>query len=300
MTDEKVSEFEEDFHTYQRRPPDVGRLHRILSDLIAIYEESKPDVPSGKLHNKPKLAIQSIGLASHLMFELSGWAYLHLIGTSFDTKADTEFERDETSHCWEALGHALLKSTSGFEQDPEAHRKALAMVLYSMALGKGDGTSLLTELLLSHYADLLTLNEGEVPESLKPSYTGLHGGLARKPATVRRLRVFAVGYSYFLEGQGETKGKARSLICDAFGISVETIRSWEKRYRDRTSQHLWGYAYAAGKYSTEKELWSTDVADLEEGVRMHREIVRSFYDQWMKYDVEGESRKYQATLRGET
>lgn len=71
----------------------------------------------------------------------------------------------------------------------------------------------------------LALEFGEVPQIFSPAPTRRHG----RPYTLFKLKMWALLHLYLLVGEGMKRHQAETEVATAFGISIEALRSWEKR-----------------------------------------------------------------------
>lgn len=83
----------------------------------------------------------------------------------------------------------------------------------------------LHQTLLGLIEALHLLNEGEVHPLLAPAKVKKWG---KKPATVRTLRLHAIGAVAALRKAGCSVQEAISLVADAYARSTEAIRQWQK------------------------------------------------------------------------
>jgi hypothetical protein len=118
---------------------------------------------------------------------------------------------------------------------------------------------------------LAALDKGEVQELFEPTRTGRHG----QAWTWDSMRVRALEYVAFLNGQGVVKDIARRRVANAMGIgSIETLKTWEKTGSDlRSNVHSLDYRIDAAKDAGRIEYQGRSDTDESPAVAAREELL---------------------------
>jgi hypothetical protein len=174
--------------------------------------------------NKDALASKALKIASKLVVYVSGWAMDHKVGLAIEglgnipdlatqtrTPAYNELRESVNSHRHEAAGKST-NLTSG------AQRKALSNLFNAMARGL-DGSlwdSLAEALEALEYGDTLPIFE-PVKSGRKKQFREL------------KLQLLALCFIEYKQVLGGLKYRLQSDVEEAFGVSVSTVRGWERQ-----------------------------------------------------------------------
>lgn len=201
-----------------RDPKRLGRatLHALVDKLCDLSDLTDPDrcadpenVGKGKVLGKDKLARWALVLTRVLVTSTSKWAFDHIAGRELSVE-----KLSPNSHDHEILG---ARYRGG--DDPELDRRIFCVIL--------DHLRAFFPISLCGVAAhaLRALSAGEVQPFAKASTTGWH----HKPYSLAKARLMAVQYVYFLVEQRFKRYGAEETVAQACGVSVSTLRSWERR-----------------------------------------------------------------------
>lgn len=93
----------------------------------------------------------------------------------------------------------------------------------------------LEQLLLVVLAGLDDLDQGETPAIFRPTPSKRR---TKWPAQTRRLHIRALEHEAALRRRGLTLETARKAIAEDYGVTVDTIRSWQKHLRLESKPEL--------------------------------------------------------------
>lgn len=200
-----------------------AQFHELVDYLLDLREASHPrskldpaEIVSECGKGKYKASLDAIFTANSLLRELVDWAINHQVGSMVPGP-----HRDDLDHhSHEFVGELYLKSPGAFAGDNPTFRRHVVQFLIAYHL-----LSVSSELARELYVSLEALNHGEITPLLKPQRRRGHGAVL----TLSRLRTHAIEYVHFLCGMGSTRAAAREDVAAAFGVPVETLRSWERR-----------------------------------------------------------------------
>jgi hypothetical protein len=219
----------------EHKPEAHKRYVRSLIEALEKLEtETRPSGGDKTAAGKDLAAFRALETAGNLVDALAGWALDHQIGLALNrleflplgptkTRALPEYveaKRQVDSHNHEREGGAVFSGVAPERLTSTIARLALKNLLHSNPGG------LEQALAYQFYEGLEALEWGKPTPLLEPVTTGSHGGLIAIKCELQALL-----YVEYQIGTGKKKHKAQDEAADAFGISSETIRTWEKRLR---------------------------------------------------------------------
>jgi DNA-binding XRE family transcriptional regulator len=206
--------------------------HKYVATLLARLDDlerrSHPDGGSKSAKGKDLAAFEALETAGELVRAVAGWAIDHqaglaLMGLSFvplqpsQTKkhpAYQEQRRAVDDHRHESNGAKLVHTI----REPRAARR---MLLNLLQANVGAFPYALV-------APVIEAIEGLEFGEQSPMFTAIKAG---RKAGLRelRLQLRAIAFIAYRRAQGITKLRATEDVAKAFGVSRETVVSWEKR-----------------------------------------------------------------------
>lgn len=208
----------------------TSRTEKLLSQLDALEKNTRPAKGAASAVDKDQAAFTALSAAFHLVNEVAGWAIAHQCGTAAEgleylpiydtsTREAPEYQRRKSmldSHEHERLG-------------AEVHRKAANAELARRCIGNilsADGYILpryVSPMLLDA---LKSLAYGEQAPLFAPAFDGNKRNYSELNMQLEALCMIA-----FRNGGGMSKEEARSDVADRFGLSPDTLKSWERRLK---------------------------------------------------------------------
>jgi DNA-binding transcriptional regulator YiaG len=225
--------------TYPRPKLNQSERDKYVAGLIDQLRdlERKTDPKNGVKSAKGKnlAARDALKIAGDLVNALAGWALDHQAGLALkDLKsvplstAEPPEHPDHSNalpsdddHRHEWYGRNWVgRLGSGFDIDPIVGRKWLINLVCA-----NPGIFNL-ELMLMTMSALEACDYGEIHPMLKATKKG-----RKVNWTILRLQMRAITLVKKRETHGMKKFKALQEVADAFGVSVDTVRTWERRLR---------------------------------------------------------------------
>jgi hypothetical protein len=197
----------------------------MLLRLDQLERHTDPQHPDSE-HNKDASANKALRIVSDLSAYISGWAIDHKIGlaiagfgnipdlaTQTRTPAYNELRESVNSHRHEAAGQSR-DLASGVQ------RKALSNLFNAMAASpRGSLCDALAE----------ALQALEYGETL-PIFEPVKGGRKRQFRELR-LQLWALCFIEYQQVLGGLKYELQSEVEEAFGVSLSTVRGWDRQLR---------------------------------------------------------------------
>ncbi len=212
---------------YARDELDRSELHRMLDELLDLREHTDPKIGNPPdaisfrgVNGKNAAAERAILLGSSLLQASAGWALNHLIGRALSTAVGRSLD----SHELELEGCAEYSGINGLDR-PSDKATLDRTVLVALLRDGFDQPLFPPNLAMELKGALRALDFGETWPLVNPIKRGLHGNAF----TLAQYRLAAIEYLYFLVGQGIKKHVAATSVSALFGVSTETVRSWESR-----------------------------------------------------------------------
>jgi hypothetical protein len=220
------------------RPDAHEKYVRTLLDRLSELEAStRPSRGPKSEKGKDLAALQALELAGKLIEAVAGWAIDHQIGLALEGRSfvplqpmQTKEHRDylearqqADSHRHEREGGAVLTGVAMDRLTTEAKRLALMNLL--LANSGGFPVNLSREL----REGLVSLQAGFQTQIMRPATNHDHYGPIALECQMRALEYI----EYQVKSKKRPKAKAQEKAAAAFSVSAETIRTWEKRLRER-------------------------------------------------------------------
>jgi hypothetical protein len=211
----------------------VGLLIARLRDL---EDETHPAGGDRTAQGKDQRAFAALGYAGDLVRAVAGWALDHQHGLAiaglhpvlrassnvYKLPEYVEAKARVDDHEHERVGGAA-RAEEGRRGDTKTSRRHLINLLLA------NPGSLDRHVVLEAVEALRALDHGEVLPLLSKEKKGLHHGYREL-----YLQLRAVSFvEYRVRRFGTKKFKAQSDVAEAYGVSADTLRSWEKRLRDK-------------------------------------------------------------------
>jgi hypothetical protein len=280
-----------------RNEVDRAQLHRFLDELLDLRERSDPKNgtdPAGVVFRdvtigKDSAAAWAITLGNLLLLSSAGWAFTHIIGRALPGAEAHPID----AHQHEAAGMVECSIATGVIRDASK-----ALVDRTVVGALADKLIFPFGLAANLKAALRALDFGEVWPIVEAQNLGLHG----KAYTLSQYKLIAIEYASFLFGQGYTKQVATQRVADIFGVSPNTLRSWQRRdlptfFRQDTIFNVITNAKAAGQLFTKKRD-DPDYANADKG--RTEAIPGTLYGIWQKFEgtsINDYASDYNKTLR---
>lgn len=228
MPDNDYPTYDEFAHRQENPLKDIPvhrqRVQQLVEKLLDFEAKTHPQNPDP--HNpvpgeKEAYSIAALAVAGKLVEKLAGWAMDHRAGMILNgatvypwPEDDQEAPLQANDHRHEAMGSAYLRNEA--PSDPQRDRHIVAEIMKWAALLP---ESLRHELLEA----IRAVDFGETRPLLLPVK-----GQRKKAYTSWQLRLYAVEHVYFLRGTGETKEAAFRQVGEAYGVSSDTVDSWNR------------------------------------------------------------------------
>lgn len=241
--------------TAQRRPKEHAKLIRLLIDrLEKLEKDTRPSGGDKTAVGKDLAAFQALRVAGNLVEALAGWAIDHQIGLAMNrlefvplgpqsSRALPEYlaaRKAVDSHSHEREASAAHSGNAPDRFTPSVTRLALKNLLLPNP-GGFYGT-----LAAQLYEALDALEWGEQLSILEPVKTN-----AKIRYREIQCHLSALLYVEYERARGKKKKIAQEEVAEAFGISDETVRTWEKRIRTELGtlfvNRRFGFAQNSGK-----------------------------------------------------
>lgn len=244
-------------------------VNTLVSRLIELREQSQPLDGDASAAGKDLRAFQALDIAGRLVTALAGWAIDHQVGLasenlSFvplgpsqtrDLPEYQEARRIVDSHAYELTGRQIAESLDPIDAD--LARKIAINLLHSNA---GAMPSQVAQR-LSDALRALNMNDIQPILQTKP--------LGRKVTfEEQQLQMRAVCFWKFRHATSVfSAASAQTVVAEAYGVSPEALRTWEKRLRLdlgqlRVSREV-GFAKNAGSYLKAEKMRSKAISALE-------------------------------------
>jgi hypothetical protein len=228
----------------------------LIKRLEELEENTRPSAGAKTERGKDRAAFVALQTAGQLVDALAGWALNHQIGlalanleflplgaSSLRTHPEYVATRVQVdSHRHEREGGAVFSGIKPERLGTAEKRRALRNLCHANSGG--------FERLLAHelHEGLEALEWGRSTPLLQPVKSRLHGGLPEM-----ECQLGALAFVHYYRGRRERK--ALESAAAEFGVSKETIRSWEKRLPKelgalQVARHL-KFAYNAGTHARE-------------------------------------------------
>ncbi|MBD2746947.1 hypothetical protein IC232_09635 [Microvirga sp. BT688] len=216
---------------------DHYEIEALLNTLTRLRESTDPRLGDQSAAGKEAKARIALIIVGRLVRAVAGWAIDHEVGKALEGRT---FVGPGTPRAKKIPGY--LEMLSAVEDHRHERRGASVRVGYDTASVNLDAATLRLILL-----NLTQPNPGSIPEflrsSLEEALEALQHGDSHPLFTPqktgrkvsfkeRQLQLRAIGFVYYRTGLGLKKYAAIRQVADAYGVSEETIRSWEKRLRD--------------------------------------------------------------------
>ncbi|GGH24521.1 hypothetical protein GCM10007036_30980 [Alsobacter metallidurans] len=204
----------------------------LLERLDELEASTHPDKGIAAL-GKDLAALQALQVAGELVQAVAGWAIDHQIGLAVSglsfvplqphgTKEHPEYlalRSQVDDHRHEIAGRGDLLRLA--DVDDATHRR----VLFNMLIGNSGALPLTTQQKMIEA--LKALDTGELLPIIKPRQT-------TKKVRYResQLQLKALAIVEFMVHSDMKRFKAQEMVATAYGVSTETLRTWEKRVRE--------------------------------------------------------------------
>jgi len=196
-------------------------IEEIVERLLDLEKRTHPQNPSPD--DKELDSISALVWAGKLVEKLAGWAIYHRAGMILNgttvfpwPESDQDAASQANDHRHEATGSAYLQTNES--SAPQENRRIIAEI--------ATRTALLPAALRHEFSEAIrAVDFGETrPLFLPPK--GQHKNSFGK----WQLRLRAIEHVYFLWGSGETKTKEDAVrqVAKAFGVSADTVDSWDR------------------------------------------------------------------------
>ncbi len=223
MPDNDYPTYDEFGHRQENPLKDIAvhrqRVQQLVEELLDLEAKTHPQNPEPG--EKELYSIAAVHLAGQLVEKLAGWAMDHRAGMILNgatvypwPEDDQEAPLQANDHRHEAMGSAYLRNEA--PSDPRRDRHIVAEIMRWGALLP---RTLRDELLEA----IKAVDFGETRPLLLPVK-----GQRKKAYTSWQLRLNAVRHVYFLWGTGETKEEAFFQVGKAYGVSSDTVDSWNR------------------------------------------------------------------------
>ena len=197
----------------------------MLDAFDRLKDETDPSAEGSEV-DKDRKAFEALQHAGTLVNFVAGWAVDHTCGLAIDGLEFLPLTPRSNPHyaaAKEAVDHhkheAALSNTAAV--DPTVVRRMATNLLLA---NPGGFPPVVQSMLL---AGLHALEFGEVQPILAPNRA------AKKVFYFEMMcQLEAVAFVEYLSKSGLRKYSAQDKIADTYGISAETLRSWEKRLRE--------------------------------------------------------------------
>jgi hypothetical protein len=227
--------------TYERTPNDLYEIarrrkwaRRLVDRLLELEEKSDPAHGQESARGKDERAFEALEIVGEFAEEFAGWAIWHKIGMAresrervprqpYDLQQDPEYLANKAGaddHRHEKLGAQTDWDTS-FSADQSRH---LLIHLLDVFIPLQELSSWRKEIIDA----LDAVKYGSTPELFKPADT-----TARRDYEIRQLELRAIEFVAFRHGR-DGRGshhKAVTQVAGVYGVSSETLLSWQKRRR---------------------------------------------------------------------
>ncbi|MEE9290218.1 MAG: hypothetical protein V3U99_04315 [Alphaproteobacteria bacterium] len=232
MPDNDYPTYDEFGHRQENPLKDIPvhrqEVQKLVEDLLDFEAKTHPQNPDpGVKEQNPEpgekelYSIMALALVEKLVEKLAGWAMDHRAGMILNgatvypwPEDDQEAPLQANDHRHEAMGSAYLRNEA--PSDPQRDRHIVAEIMkWAVLLPR----TLRNELLEA----IRAVDFGETRPLLLPVK-----GQRKKAYTSWQLRLNAVEHVYFLRGTGETKKAAFHQVGEAYGVSSDTVDSWNR------------------------------------------------------------------------
>jgi hypothetical protein len=229
----KVPEFPERQHNEEAHNDYVGGL---LLRLHKLENETNPAGGDRTAEGKDQRAFAALLYAGELVRAVAGWALDHQYGLALAglqpvPRASSDIYRlpqyvqakkEVDNHEHERVGGAA-RTVHWLNRDAKTSRRHLVNLLLANPGGFEP------QLAFEAAEALKALDFGEVLPFAKKETTGRHHGYREL-----YLQLKAICFvEYRMRRFGVKKFKAQEEVADAFGLSTDGLRSWEKRLREK-------------------------------------------------------------------
>jgi hypothetical protein len=216
----------------------------LIHRLHALERKTDPGKGPRSARAKSEAALDALEIAGTLVNALAGWALDHQAGLALK---DLEFVQLRVPGTAERLNYRNSRSTDddhrhewigrnwvGRETDPiepfEPIEPIVARKWLMNLVSANPGIFNLQLTWMTLWA-LKACDYGEILPMLSATKKG-----RKVNWTILQLQLRAVEAVKSREARGVKKFKAQQEVAEAFGVSVDTVRSWEMRLRDELGQ----------------------------------------------------------------
>ena len=207
----------------------------LIDRLHDLERKTDPKLGAQSAKGKNSAAIEALRIASDLVNALAGWALDYQAGLALkdqNVQLSTAEHRDSSNvramdddHQLEWYGRNWIGRLGGGPIDPIVARKWL------MNLVQGLFSIFNLELMLMTLSALEACDYGEIQPILGATKKG-----RKVNWTILQLQLKAIEFVKYREARGIKKFKALEEVAEAFGVSVDTLRTWEARLRSEFGQ----------------------------------------------------------------
>ena len=224
----------------ERNQPEHDKYVADLIDRLRDLErKTDPSLGEQSAKGKSLAALEALKVSSDLINALAGWALDHQAGLALKgpklvqpRRAKTPGHRgssndrptdDDHQHEWH--GRSWIGRHGGPTDDPIVAKRWLINLLRGL-------TSMHNlELMLTAVLALDASEYGEIHPILGATKRG-----RKVNWSILQLQLRAIAFVRYREANGVKKYKALEEVAKAFGVSVDTLRTWERRLRNEISQ----------------------------------------------------------------
>jgi hypothetical protein len=215
----------------------IKQCHQIVDDLVRLFQETDPAKSIKSEAGKKEKALQALNKVGLLTGILTEWAECQIFGAYYKiAKSPDKWLTGDASdkHENELMWYGNNIPDDAFSNDDHlmCERAAIADILHNTfsRYGRMGWRMSLKE-------SLYALNEGQIEWLLTPTNIRQQGNAY----DLQAIKWAAVKHIYKLVGQGWKKTAARQKIAEYCGITLDTVKKWEKeaiRERDRDKNTL--------------------------------------------------------------
>jgi DNA-binding transcriptional regulator YiaG len=216
----------------------------LIDRLHTLERKTDPEKGPRSARGKSAAALDALEIAGALVNALAGWALDHQAGLALK---DLEFVQLRMTETAERVNYRNSRSTDddhrhewigrnwvGRETDPIEPFEPIEPIVarnWLMNLVSANPGIFNLQLTWMTLWALKACDYGEILPMLSATKKG-----RKVNWTILQLQLRAVEAVKFREARGIKKFKAQQEVAEAFGVSVDTVRSWEMRLRDELGQ----------------------------------------------------------------
>ncbi len=205
----------------ERKPlarKELNYIHDLLDELISLHNSTLPKHKKRSAQGKTEKADRAIVLSGILSGILSGWAEQHLLGQAVQN-ANVD-NLDEHGYEISISDSSYIPEIIDDDETFENFRDVIAYFIRRSIYNVGLPMYWRAELSEA----LVALNEGQSNWLFIAKRDGKHGN----QYNLGILKKIVVMHAHKLKGEGWKLTAARTKVHEMTGLSVETLRAWER------------------------------------------------------------------------